>query len=594
MSDSYELAKCMQPQDVSDTPYESKVYNFISDINSGVYSNNAQSLVQFNLSDIYTATQFVDMSQIYLTLPMVYTACYSSGNAPVAPTANAGNEWLITPKSGSWNLIQSMEVQINGVSVIQQTPQVGLHTNFKMLSQMSKDDLRTLGRTLGMQPDDVQSYLYNGTASATSATTGAVCGNGLCNNMLMSIGANGAVTVPNKDQQNVVGTYSALGAVYNTALQYRSQRIANNLTTPANGITGQLLSAQNFANEYRPCFAILNANYMTWYDIAIVRLCDICDFFNKAPLTKNLNGMLRLYINTGAMGISLSKAQAGAMYLSGANSSFSNTCPFTINQMPVANIPATVTNLVVSCNIARSTVSTSIMGVQLSLSQGASPMSTCRCYYPMIKLKPAVALKYLSENSSKNIVFTNVLSNIFQSIPLGTFNTLVQSGVRNIRGILMIPYVAQSVNGKIVSMPDATPFTPAITPFSPISSPFDTAPCTTPLSLTQLNVSVGGLPIFPTYINYTFENFLENVTLYDKINATDMGLSCGLFSQFAWENGMRYYYVDCSRGSLADNNTPRNVTVTFNNNNLVPIDLYVFIEYYQTNSINCESGIISN
>ena len=98
MSDFYELAKCMQPQDVSDTPYESKVYNFISDINSGVYSNNAQSLVQFNLSDIYTATQFVDMSQIYLTLPMVYTACYSSGNAPVAPTANAGNEWLITPK----------------------------------------------------------------------------------------------------------------------------------------------------------------------------------------------------------------------------------------------------------------------------------------------------------------------------------------------------------------------------------------------------------------------------------------------------------------------------------------------------------------
>ncbi len=28
---------------------------------------------------------------------------------------------------------------------------------------MSKDDLKTMGKTLGMQPDDVQSYLYNGT-----------------------------------------------------------------------------------------------------------------------------------------------------------------------------------------------------------------------------------------------------------------------------------------------------------------------------------------------------------------------------------------------------------------------------------------------
>ena len=132
MTDVYELAKSEQAQSFDkETPYEEKQWNFLNDINSGVYTNSQQSSVQFDLSSIYNSGAFIDASQMYLTIPMVYTACYSSATpANVAPTANAGNEFLVTPKSGSYNLVQSLEVTVNGQAVIQQTPNINFHVNF--------------------------------------------------------------------------------------------------------------------------------------------------------------------------------------------------------------------------------------------------------------------------------------------------------------------------------------------------------------------------------------------------------------------------------------------------------------------------------
>jgi hypothetical protein len=56
MADVYELSKSEQIQDLDrETPYESKQWNFVNDINSGVYTNSQQSLVQFDLQVYITA-----------------------------------------------------------------------------------------------------------------------------------------------------------------------------------------------------------------------------------------------------------------------------------------------------------------------------------------------------------------------------------------------------------------------------------------------------------------------------------------------------------------------------------------------------------
>jgi hypothetical protein len=287
-----------------------------------------------------------------------------------------------------------------------------------------------------MNPDDAQSYLFNGVNSAQSTTVGSVYGNGLTNNAIFPIVqtattvngtavAAGVAGIPNVEEQSFCGNYCTTGSVYNTALQQRSLRMANNQASTADGFT-QLFNANNLNNEFMPYCIVNNTYYMTWYDVAVIRLCDVCDFFQQAPLTKNFDGLLRIYINTGALQVGLTQATAGGMSFSQSNGSFNN------NQLPAANLPIAATSLAVSVNIAKSTVSTALNnGLTILANSGAvHPMHSCRCYYPMIGLKPTLALKYIAENRAKKIVFTNVLSNVFSNIsPAATYSKLVQSGV---------------------------------------------------------------------------------------------------------------------------------------------------------------------
>ena len=105
---------------------------------------------------------------------------------------------------------------------------------------------------------------------------------------------------------------------------------------------------------------------------------------------------------------------------------------------------------------------------------------------------------------------------------------------------------------------------------------------------------LGGLNQLYSTLNFNFENFIEQVSLYEKINQSDLGLSCGLISQTFWENAYRVYYVDLSRGNNADQLTPRNVNISFTNNSLQTIDILVFTEYFQEKIVDCETGVIND
>ena len=106
------------------------------------------------------------------------------------------------------------------------------------------------------------------------------------------------------------------------------------------------------------------------------------------------------------------------------------------------------------------------------------------------------------------------MASIYTAITAGSsYNQLVQSGVRNIKGVLIMPYIASSVHGAMTSAAGAAL---GITTFAPYSSPFDTAPATTPCSLINLQISVGQVNQLMNYYNYTFEEFYQQLNLYEK------------------------------------------------------------------------------
>jgi hypothetical protein len=101
------------------------------------------------------------------------------------PTANfaAGNpiDYALALKSGYWQILHSMSVELNNGSVVQTSNFLNVFSSFKNLTSWSDADLRNWGGVTGFFPDTATSWLYNNIAS--SATNGlSANGLGICNN----------------------------------------------------------------------------------------------------------------------------------------------------------------------------------------------------------------------------------------------------------------------------------------------------------------------------------------------------------------------------------------------------------------------------
>lgn len=594
-TDSYEFEKSLREQTMdAETPYSRKNFNFINDINNGSYSVGGSTLVQFDGSSIFNTGHFIDPASMYLTVPIVRVVAFvTSAGAIVAPAAQSitrGNEWVCSLKAGFWNLIQSYEIAIDGRTVVQQTPNTNFYNNFKMLSNMSQDDIESYGSSLGIGAiDNERSIKFSGLASTTCAG-----GNGVKNNNMFSVvDTTGVVgtTLPNQHQPlpSVFGTQSANTALYVRNIPSASSAIFaasaggdSNIYGTASNLS--LMSVQNMSNEFKSNFQIRN-NYMVWIDTAVIRLKDLSNFFDKLPLMQNMNMLLRLYLNTGVVGCTYKTGSGAITFLQGSNTTFTSTCPLIITNL-AASAPATTAQIVAGLFIGRATT-TSMLGVNLGASEATHPMTSCRLYYGMVQIKPTLLPRYIESSRAKRVLYKHVLYNNIANIDANTnISQLLQSGVTRISGVLLIPWVSASTHGLVTAV-DGSGVTTA---FSEPISPFDTAPLTSCLSLTSLNVAIGGVNELMNFNQYTYENFLQQVSLYDKVNASDLGLSCGLLNQSRWELAYRYYWIDCSRYSDSIANVPRNVTVTFVNNTLQRIDVAAFVEFISEVTVDCLTG----
>ena len=91
-----------------------------------------------------------------------------------------------------------------------------------------------------------------------------------------------------------------------------------------------------------------------------------------------------------------------------------------------------------------------------------------------------------------------------------------------------------------------------------------------PLSLTNLQVSIGGQNVLNSTLNMTYENFLEQVNLAEQLTSSDV-----------------------ERGNIADKLQPRNINVSFTNNSNVAIDVIIFTFYSDQLTIDVETGIVT-
>ena len=123
-------------------------------------------------------------------------------------------------------------------------------------------------------------------------------------------------------------------------------------------------------------------------------------------------------------------------------------------------------------------------------------------------------------------------------------------------------------------------------------SPFDTFPDDGhPLSLINLQVTIGGKNILQSTLNYNYENFIEQIQSCEQLTSADFGVNTGLFDQ-SWWNNKRFYFVNVERSNISDKLETRNLNISFTNNNNVPIDILVFTFKSNTVVIDVLTGTL--
>jgi len=564
----------MQPQATDDySPYVDKQYNgYINDINNGVYTNSSLTLVNFDLGQIYNSSKFTDTNDLFVVLPITMVAAYSSGaGAVIAPLPGSSN--LCSIKTNFLNLIHQADLQVNGKTIESTQPFINVARHFQLLSEMSVNDLATMGHSIGFSPtlDNTKSMKYNNGITAANG----ISGNGLTNNRPFDGVSDNQTTFAAKQNYavgNACGQYK-LGKYYDT-------------TNSSNGIVGAtatIVTASNLATEFRPYYEV-KGSYMVWYDFAVIKLPHLFESLGKMGLVRRFDATLRLWVNTGTVNVSVGGGGSGNLnyLLTADQNSFSNTNPLLVNWIPsdgTNGVPTACTNIVAGLYISKPPSTAFAGGVNLSNSGVAHPLANCRLYYSQMILDPQKSLSYVDLNRNKKVVYRTFCSNMYLNIQKGSsFNQLINSGIVHPTGVLIVPFIGTSATAGFTD--------------SQWKSPFDTCPATTsPCSITNLSVAVGGSNVLQSTLFYTYENFLEQVNLAEQLTSSDFGVSTGLISQGYWE-WSRWYYVNVERSQLADKLQPRNINISFNNNSNLAIDIMVFIFYSDEFVIDVETGII--
>ena len=574
-SDTYDFMKSSVPQSVNDyTPFTEKQWDYKTDQNQGVYgTNSGMTQVTFDLNNMFDSSSFVDISDMYLTIPIIMSAAFSTGAGVVAPAATTASFSTLALKSGYQQLIHQMSITSNGKTVSDMQPFVNIIKHWKLLSSMSATDLKNLAPSLGLSEtlDNERSVQYN------TATANTLKGIGLCNNQAF-------LPTASADSQLFPNVAQNTGTT-NGALQKRISKIIDASTNGRvfNKIVGTITDVNKLNAEFKPYFTQNASNILNYYDVAIIPLKYINDYINKAGIVRRADLKLVVWVNTGTCAVTVAAANTTNVNYTSFSSTFSNTLPFTVNHIPAdaagGGVPATTTSIVTSLSIAKQ-ITTSINGVDLASGTASHPMASCRIYYSKIKLDPVKALTFVQENTAKEIVFENYFFNQFANISAGgTFSSLIQSGVKNPVGLLIIPYLASSIAYSGSS-------------FNQYASPYDTSPATfAPLSLTNLNVNLGNANVLASSYNYTYENFLQQIVSAESLTSSDIGVNVGLISQ-QWFEMNRTYYIDLARSRSADKESLRSISLSFSNNNLVAIDLMIFTIYLDKVTMNIETGIV--
>jgi hypothetical protein len=158
---------------------------------------------------------------------------------------------------------------------------------------------------------------------------------------------------------------------------------------------------------------------------------------------------------------------------------------------------------------------------------------------------------------------------------------LITNGMSRMKRLIMIGYMSPTANGSEVGGA-----------FSPLSSPFATEPSTTsPFMISNFNVQVGQINLYPNAISYSYEQFLQEMNGQYGINGNMIqGSTSSRISLVDYNNNYHYIVVNLDRKLPENELTSQSLGVSGTLESRKDMSFMCFVEKYKTITINIENG----
>jgi hypothetical protein len=566
-------------QEIEGTPniFIKKDWLNILDNQNGSYSANQSVL---DTSVLSNSNKYMNYREAYLSVPLLLSLASTTATEKFKPEDTNFVDYGIGLKNWFGSIVHSLTLDYNGVTVIQQTPFCNMWNAFKLMTSLSWSDITTEGATLGFYPDDPLSWTYQGAASKS--------GQGVCNNTNL-------LTVPGSTISTGLNKYNA-GQGNIGFLKRQTFINFDPAGIPGSGTYSALLPADNakalwksYINKKVNGTTTLNG-YIQISVRATIYLKHLHSFFNMVPLLKGAYMKITLNLNNATVELSAS---------ADANAANQNKLTITSVSVPVGGIcPLMIASADTNNGLDLEGLTSGPISYRANLSVGNvcldSTLNTyianntgtltpnIYLYVPAYSFSPEFERVYISD-PIKTIQYTDIYQ--YQVIGVGngsTFNSLLTNGIANIKSVLILPYYSAGTNAGLP---------PGVSPFQ---SPFDPAGscATSPLCLfTNFNVVVSGQNAIYNTERYSFEHFNNQFLGTNAVNgALTDGITSGLVDQLGFDMEYCYYYTNVSRMLPVEERVPKSVQIVGQNMSGKNVDLYCFIEYGTSVSINIVTG----
>ena len=585
--------------DESSAPqFADKQYLYVNDQNNGNYS----SQIVIDTTSISNSGQYLGWAESFLAIPLVLQMKTASA------TAGAKLDYAMALKSGYWNMIHSLSVEFNNGSVVQQTPFVNVFSSFKCLTSWSDEDLKNHGKVCGFCPDSADSWLYN-TLEPAAGNVLASSGLGLCNNRtspsITQVIATGYTSLPEVNTESTLLS-SDVEHQANKGLMKRIKWL--NFSIGADNKSALLATNANGLNQIFKAYVRSAAGSRAIVFPAIVRMKDVCDFFDKLPLLKGAS--MRIYVNTNqcycqlkavndvqdaATGVVTTEGalalRSAPIILGGGGTNPLQVASTAIGQggkalAPLGAAAAAVGDIEVAVSIVKTQFSQ--FGTGPGNDFGAE-ITSVRLYCPAYTMTPQAEASYLAQMPTKKIVYEDIFQYSINNVANGaTFNQLVSNGLPNLKSVVLmghLPVASNGASGGAGVYAGSVVSSSLLSPFSSSGGAPD------PVAVSNYQVQLSGKNLFNNQKQYDFESFVEQLAQSNQLNGNKTtGLASGLIGEEDFSNLYRYYYADCSRTLPGEEGVSRSIQVQGQNKSEAAVDYMVFASFTRTITIDLRSG----